>query len=171
MLLGLRGSLGLEVGVGEEMADRIYMNNRRKYQRPQALLFSNYPGSIDDCFYMVQQKPALGDQSGECYNEFGYGEIVDQSGDGYYPGYNVEAGPDFLVCSDDNRSAIDFSFSRIETRERMINGRMRSVFIDDKISLSVSWDMLPSRAFDGPFYSWGVEKSGHRNGTIATVPL
>jgi hypothetical protein len=29
----------------------------------------------------------------------------------------------------------------------MINGRMRSYHIADKISISVSWDMLPSRSF------------------------
>jgi hypothetical protein len=151
------------------MADRAYMNNRRKYQRPQALLFSNYPGTIDDCFYMLPNGP--GDESSS--QEFGYGQITDQSDPtkGYYSGYNVPAGPNFLVCSDDNRSSIQLDFERIESRERMINGRMRSVFIDDKLKLSVSWDMLPSRAFDGPFYSWGIDSSGVRNGTIATIPL
>ena len=53
MLLGLRGSLGLEVEVGEEMADRVYMNNRRKYQRPQALLFSQYPGEIENGLFFL----------------------------------------------------------------------------------------------------------------------
>jgi hypothetical protein len=53
----------------------------------------------------------------------------------------------FIILSDHNRSALDFSNERIEQRERMINGRMRSYYIDDKLSISTSWDNLPSRAF------------------------
>jgi hypothetical protein len=132
------------------MANASYMGKRRKYARPQAVLFSNYPGTIDDCFNMLPE--------GE---EFGFNPITDESG-GYYPGYNIPAGPDFLVCSDDNRSGLDFAFERIESKERMINGRMRSVYVDDKMTLSLSWDELPSRAFDGPFYSWGIDDSGKR---------
>ena len=141
------------------MANASYMSKRRKYSRPQAVLFSNYPGTIDECFNMLPE--------GE---EFG-SDAIAVGNDGYYPGYNIPAGPDFLVCSDDNRSSLDLSYERIETRERMINGRMRSVYVDDKMTLSLSWDMLPSRAFDGPFYSWGIDSSGKRNGTIATIPL
>jgi hypothetical protein len=51
------------------------------------------------------------------------------------------------MLSDHNRAAIDFSTERLERRERMINGRMRSFHIADKLSISTSWDMLPSRAF------------------------
>jgi hypothetical protein len=54
----------------------------------------------------------------------------------------------FLILSDDNRSEIDFRPVRIEKRERMINGRMRSYHIADKLDISVSWNMLPSRAYD-----------------------
>jgi hypothetical protein len=58
---------------------------------------------------------------------------------------------DFIVLSDHNRSPIDFSIERIEKRERMINGRMRSYHVADKLTISVSWDMLPSRSFlNGP---------------------
>jgi len=56
----------------------------------------------------------------------------------------------FLFLSDHNRSPIDFAPERIEKRERMINGRMRSYHIADKKGLSLSWDMLPSRAYAGP---------------------
>lgn len=52
-----------------------------------------------------------------------------------------------LILSDHNRSPIDVNKIRIETRERMINGRMRSYHTADKLSLSCSWDMLPSRAY------------------------
>jgi len=54
-----------------------------------------------------------------------------------------------LVLSDHNRSSIEVSKIRIETRDRMINGRMRSYHIADKMSISVSWEMLPSRSFAG----------------------
>ena len=76
-------------------------------------IISNYPGTIDDCFYMLPNGP--GDQSDS--QEFGYGRIVDQSdpNKGYYPGYNIPAGPNFLVCSDDNRSPINLDFERIES--------------------------------------------------------
>lgn len=55
---------------------------------------------------------------------------------------------DFLVLSDDNRSEIAFTCERIENRKRMINGTMRSYHVADKLSLSWSWEMLPSRAFN-----------------------
>ena len=68
------------------------------------------------------------------------------------------SGDNFLILSDHNRKELSFKNTRIEKRERMINGRMRSYHIADKISLSVSWDMLPSRSFstDPLFNSSGV---------------
>jgi len=57
---------------------------------------------------------------------------------------------DFIILSDHNRKGLSFSTERIEQRKRMINGRMRSVHIADKVKLSVSWDLLPSRGFAGP---------------------
>ena len=69
----------------------------------------------------------------------------------YVPqGYEVNAataGDDFIVLSDHGRKEISFKPERIEKRERMINGRMRSYHIADKLTISTSWDMLPSRAF------------------------
>jgi len=56
----------------------------------------------------------------------------------------------FLVLSDHNRSPLDFSTDRIERRERMINGRMRSYHIADKLNISMSWNLLPSRSHAGP---------------------
>lgn len=55
---------------------------------------------------------------------------------------------DFIILSDDNRSEISFSCQRIENRQRMINGTMRSYHIADKLSISWSWEMLPSRSFN-----------------------
>lgn len=54
---------------------------------------------------------------------------------------------DFIICSDHNRQEIAISQQRIENRQRMINGTMRSYHIADKINVSVSWTMLPSRSY------------------------
>jgi hypothetical protein len=37
---------------------------------------------------------------------------------------------------------------RIESRQRMINGTMRSYHVADKITISTSWDRLPSRSYN-----------------------
>jgi hypothetical protein len=57
-------------------------------------------------------------------------------------------GEDFIILSDDNRSELRFNKERIESRQRMINGTMRSYHVADKLSISWSWDMVPSRAFN-----------------------
>lgn len=54
---------------------------------------------------------------------------------------------DWIILSDHNRSEIGISCQRIENRQRMINGTMRSYHIADKNNFSISWDMIPSRAF------------------------
>lgn len=53
----------------------------------------------------------------------------------------------FIILTDDNRQFIDVSYDRIEKRERMINGRMRSYHVADKIKISTDWDMVPSKAY------------------------
>jgi hypothetical protein len=53
----------------------------------------------------------------------------------------------FLILSDHNREEMSFNSERIERRERTINGRMRSYHIADKLTMSVSWNNLPSRAY------------------------
>jgi len=106
------------------MTNNIYMSGRKKYQRPQAMLFADNQGIKVDGFHI----PA-GDEIGS----------LEASVDGY---------GEFLILSDNNRSPIDFSTNRIEKRERMINGRMRSYHVADKLQINVSWDMLPSRAYD-----------------------
>jgi hypothetical protein len=99
---------------------------RKRYHRPHAILFSENSGYISN------------------------GNILPI---GYEIGVDEETVTDdsplnsFLILSDDNRKALDFGSIRIEKRERMINGRMRSYHIADKATLSVSWDMLPSRSF------------------------
>lgn len=106
------------------MATNTYMTGRKKYSRPQAMLFADNPGTKVNGFY-----------------------IPDGTEIGAYTG-SEGANGEFLILSDDNRSEIDFSPTRIEKRERMINGRMRSYHIADKLQISTSWNMLPSRAYD-----------------------
>lgn len=106
------------------MTTNAYMMGRKKYARPQAMLWADNPGYVVDGFHIP--------------DGIEIGTDVVSSGEG-----------EFLILSDDNRGALDFGIERIETRERMINGRMRSYHVADKINLSVSWDMLPSRAFPG----------------------
>lgn len=101
------------------MATVAYMQGRRQYQRPQAVLLANNPGSIT---------------------------TVDV-GSFYTPdGVELE---DFIVLTDNNRDQIQISQARIEKRERTINGRMRSYHIADKMKITLSWKMVPSRAFAG----------------------
>ena len=109
------------------MATNAYMTNRRKYSRPQAMLWANNPGSAVNGFYIPsgfevgQTKPTNAAEQ-DLLNEF-------------------------LILSDDNRAPLQFNSLRIEKKERMINGRMRSYHIADKLDLSTSWNRLPSRSF------------------------
>ena len=54
-------------------------------------------------------------------------------------------GSNFLYLSDDSRDAVQVSYERIETKDRMIDGTMRSYFIADKRTFSTSWNDFPSR--------------------------
>jgi hypothetical protein len=63
-------------------------------------------------------------------------------------------GEDFIVLSDHGRGELGFNKQRIENRKRLVNGNMRSYHVADKVSVSWSWDMLPSRAFSNdPIFS------------------
>ena len=110
------------------MATSSYMNGRRKYGRPQAMLWADNSGKLEAGVYMPNGF------------EVGYDddEILD-----------LTQLNQFIILSDHNRKPIDMSFDRIEQRQRMINGRMRSYHVADKLKIDVSWDMLPSRSFAG----------------------
>ncbi len=123
------------------MATNAYMAGRKKYQRPQGILFADNEGIKVDGFHIPE-----GDEIGSL-------------------GASVDGYGEFLILSDNNRSPIDFKTTRIEKRERMINGRMRSYHTADKLTLTVSWDMLPSRAFDT--YA-GFDAEGNPN--ITKIP-
>jgi len=123
------------------MSTSSYMIGRKKYGRPQAMLWSENSGTLTNGVYVpngleVGQNPGS-ETDTSVYNQF-------------------------LTLSDDNRSQIDFNFTRIETRERMINGRMRSYHIADKLTLTTSWSMLPSRSyFNVPDFNPTTGKSPH----------
>ena len=115
------------------MADATYMLGRKRYSRPQALLFSNNSGTlvtVDEESYFVPQGYEIRSNISAADNE------INQ----------------FMILSDHNRGDIGFSIDRLEKRERMINGRLRSYHIADKLKISVSYDMLPSRAYSSVAY-------------------
>ena len=102
-----------------------YVQGRKKYNRPSGMLWSENSGTLKDGLYIPY---------------------------GYEIGVDPESVEDqtlldqFLFITDDNRQPLDFSEERIEKRERMINGRMRSYHIADKIKLNTSWNLIPSRS-------------------------
>lgn len=118
--------------------------------RPQAILWSDNFGSIDDDIYINPSTSA----------STNYSLLV--------PGgteYN-----DFVILSDHNRSSLSFSNQRLENRQRMINGTMRSYHVADKLQMSVSWDFLPSRAFNkNPDFSGDTGKPTASDLTDYTV--
>lgn len=108
------------------MATNGYLSNRKAYTRPQAMLWSENPGRLDNGLYVPD-----GLEVGQDLDGLSDTSVIDQ----------------FLILSDDNREPLNFSINRIEKRERTINGRMRSYHIADKLSLTTSWNRLPSRSF------------------------
>lgn len=108
------------------MANQNYMSGRKRYQRPQAALWSENPGTLANGFYFP---------------------------DGYEIGSSAPEGTDetllnqFLILSDHNRGEIQVTPQRIEQRQRTINGRMRSYHTADKNVFSMNWQLLPSRAY------------------------
>ena len=127
------------------MATAAYLTGRRRYQRPQALLWSENPGTLADGVYLPTgfeigaEVPAETDEA-----------LLDQ----------------FLVLSDHNRGELQFNPTRIEQRQRTINGRMRSYHIADKLTMNLSWNNLPSRSYyqDPSFNSSGVSPYKNSNG-------
>lgn len=107
------------------MATSTYIAGRRKYQRPQAMLWSENSGKLENGLYIPNGLEVGQDPGAETEES-----VFDQ----------------FIILSDDNRQPIEMKPQRIEKRERMINGRMRSHHIADKMTLSTSWEMLPSRS-------------------------
>jgi hypothetical protein len=125
------------------MTNSTYLDGRRKYGAPQAMLWSENPGTLANGFYYP---------------------------DGYEVGANTtgvanEEQDTFLILSDHNRSELSFASERIQNRLRMINGNMRAYNIADKIAISTSWQMLPSKSFkfNPNFNSTGQQTIGDIN--------
>lgn len=57
-------------------------------------------------------------------------------------------GNDYIYLTDDGRDALAIDPQRIEYKQRMLNGRMRSYYVADKRTFSTSWRDLPSRSKD-----------------------
>jgi len=127
------------------MATAAYITGRRRYQRPQAVLWSDNAGTLSEGLYVPN---------------------------GYEVGATVPGGTDpnlidqFLILSDHNRGGIDISTERLEQRQRTINGRMRSYHIADKLKFSWSWSLIPSRAFyQNAAFNETTGKSPYQNNT------
>jgi hypothetical protein len=119
------------------MATSGYMTGRKRYQRPQAVLWSDNAGTLSNGLYVP-----TGYEVGAVVPDGTAPNLIDQ----------------FIILSDHNRSEISFNTERIEKRQRTINGRMRSYHIADKLNISFSWNDLPSRshALVADFNSSGV---------------
>lgn len=201
------------------MATSAYLSSRKKYQRPQAIIWSTAAPVLDGGLYVpaghevasmannpatitavTPSTPSAGKVKYTANNTFVVGQSVYIQGitpSGYSGIFVVETidptfftvsnattgaatisnaratnySGEFIILSDHNRAAIDFKVDRIEKRERMINGRMRSYHIADKMTISTSWDNLPSRAFsnDPNFNSAGVATTAGRTNVVNGV--
>jgi hypothetical protein len=106
--------------------DRVrYIQGRKKYNRPSGMLWSENSGTLKNGLYIP-----YGYEIGTITDDIEDKSLINQ----------------FLLITDDNRQPLEFSEERIEKRERMINGRMRSYHIADKLKLSTSWNLIPSRS-------------------------
>ena len=119
------------------MATAAYLTGRRRYERPQALLWSENPGTLVNGVYLPTGYEIQGN-----FDASANTSLINQ----------------FLILSDHNRGELNFTPTRIEQRQRTINGRMRSYHIADKLTMSVSWTNLPSRSYyqDAGFLSTGL---------------
>ena len=106
------------------MATSAYISGRKRYQRPQSILWSENAGTLSNGLYVPT------------------GQEIGANSSLTTDGINQ-----FLILSDHNREDMSFNSERIEKRERTINGRMRSYHIADKLTMNVSWNNLPSRAY------------------------
>lgn len=107
------------------MATRQYLDNRKKWARPQAVLFADNPPLFVDGKAVPPGFELSSDLTG----------VTNTTDNG------------FLILSDHNRGPIDVQQTRFEQRQRMANAQMRSFYIGDKLTVSLSWTLLPSRAF------------------------
>ena len=129
------------------MATAAYISGRKRYQRPQGILWSENAGTLVSGLYVPTGQ------------EIGADPTLTSGG--------VDQ---FLILSDHNRAEMSFNSERIEKRERTINGRMRSYHIADKLTMSVSWNNLPSRAYSelADFNSTGSSPNKNTTGEFTS---
>jgi hypothetical protein len=108
-------------------ASSAYLDGRKKWSRPQAMVWCDAPPRVDANGKYIPSGYELGSNTTGILEQY-----LEQS---------------FIVLSDHNRAELSISNERIEQRQRMANGTMRSFFIADKLTISTSWSMLPSRSF------------------------
>lgn len=108
------------------MANQAFLTARKQYSRPQAMIWSDTPPILESGSFVPS----------------GYDKMIDQR-----PLSEAQRANGFLILSDHNRSEININSERIEQRKRMVNGTMRSHHNADKLTISTSWTMLPSRSF------------------------
>jgi hypothetical protein len=129
------------------MATAAYVSGRKRYQRPQGILWSENAGTLVDGLYVPTGQEIGAD-----------------------PTLTAGGVDQFLMLSDHNRAEMSFNSERIEKRERTINGRMRSYHIADKLTMSVSWNNLPSRAYSelADFGSTGFSPNKNTTGEFTS---
>lgn len=105
-----------------------YMSGRKTWQRPQAMVWCSATPTLTDTGRLIP----VGYELGSAVEDIPEADLAKY----------------FIILSDHNREPLDMSTERIEQRQRMANGTMRSYFIADKLKISTSWSMIPSRGFD-----------------------
>ena len=103
------------------------MDGRSQYMRPQAVIWTDSQPTIQD-----NKLTPVGYEIGVDTSTVDASDLVNNR---------------FLILSDHNRSELGMTIERIEQKRRMVNGTMRSYHVADKTSISIDWDMLPSRSF------------------------
>ena len=105
-----------------------YISGRKQFVRPQALIWADAAPTVTNDGKLIPVGYEIGSDI-----------------DGIT---NANVNNKFIILSDHNRDSLSMSTERIEQRQRMANGTMRSYHIADKLSISISWSMLPSRGFE-----------------------
>jgi hypothetical protein len=111
------------------LADKDYMDGRQQYKsgRPQAVIWADKEPSVQD-----NRLTPVGYEVGANTSNVSPSDLANNR---------------FLILSDHNRGELSMTIERIEQKRRMVNGTMRSYHVADKTSISIEWDMLPSRSF------------------------
>jgi hypothetical protein len=111
------------------LADKDYMDGRQQYKsgRPQAVIWADKEPSVQD-----NRLTPVGYEVGANTSNVSPSDLANNR---------------FLILSDHNRGELSMTIERIEQKRRMVNGTMRSYHVADKTSISIDWDMLPSRSF------------------------